>query len=663
MVKTEESLYNMTMGRHKKINKLTAVILTKNSAKDLVELLPTLDWVGRILVVDDNSNDETVEIAKKYGAKVLPLELKDNWADHRNKALRQVQTTWTWFIDADERVTKELAQEIRQALKRPGKIGGFKIPRLDVVAGKKIGRGEIADQSPVRLARAKAGKWKRPVHEYWDVSPVKTLSSPILHYSHNRFGQSVNKIRRYAKIEADYRLANKDQLNILHLLTYPLGKFVHNMVIKKGILDGWRGWYMAILMSYHSFLVRYFQLKHALEPKVVRHPLTRILRIGVFSVLIAYPLGHLTRIQLDQVTAIYVFELIMIVTIGVWVIDVFRRRESVTVPKIGYGLLTFTLALGLSLAVNWQSLAGLILPASLYWFRWILYAVFMLVLWDAKRAGWINLPVRKTLIYMGSAVMVFGWIQYIVIPDMRWLFWFGWDDHYYRMVGTLFDPGYFALIMVLLLLALGSNWRQHTIVRVMTILALMLTYARSGYLVFILGLMIYAMWRGSYKIFLVGVLAFVLLLTPISMLIQPGGEGVNLARTFTVVHRARSVVTGWDIFVNRPIFGIGFNAYRFEVEHLFQPDSKHIPIHPSAPDSSPVLVLATAGIVGFISFVIMIAHWLYLSRGVPWVFTSIAVIIAHSMTNNSFFYPWVLLWIGIMISQTAKSSGRKAHVE
>jgi hypothetical protein len=134
---------------------------------------------------------------------------------------------------------------------------------------------------------------------------------------------------------------------------------------------------------------------------------------------------------------------------------------------------------------------------------------------------------------------------------------------------------------------------------------------------------------------------------------NPGGEGVNLYRTHSVVERARSVVTGWEVFEDNPVWGVGFNAYRTVTRGE---QASPLPDHPSGPDNSFVLVLATAGSVGFVAMVGYVTAVLVIARNNRIIWYSLWAILLHSLTNNTFFYAPVMWWWGMLLVEAELTS-------
>lgn len=232
----------------------TAVILTHNDEDIIKRCLASLAWCKEMVVVDDESTDGTVELAKKLGAQVFSRKLNGDFAGQRNFGLNKVRGEWVLFVDSDEVVSPELAQETQGV---HGEYAGYYLKRKDYFLGKWLTHGETANVKLLRLARKDAGKWVRPVHEIWDVKGnVGELVHPLLHYPHPNVAQFLDEINRYSSVRASYLYSKGVRSAWWHIIAYPKIKFFVNYFWHLGCLDGTAGAIMALMMSFHSFLVR-----------------------------------------------------------------------------------------------------------------------------------------------------------------------------------------------------------------------------------------------------------------------------------------------------------------------------------------------------------------------------------------------------------------------
>lgn len=250
---------------------ISAVVLVKNEGKNIEACLKSLQFYDEIVVIDDFSTDNTVNIAKKYTAHVFQHHLNDDFATQRNFGLQKVKGEWALFVDADERVSPELAEEVKSVTSnklQATRENGFYIKRQDIFLGKSLRFGEAGTIKLLRLAKKNAGKWQRPVHEIWQVQgEVGELQNFLRHTPHPSIREFLTEINHYTTIEANYRMKNgySKLKTVFEVITYPIAKFVYNYFLKLGILDGIPGLIMSVMMSYHSFLVRLKILRSKLE--------------------------------------------------------------------------------------------------------------------------------------------------------------------------------------------------------------------------------------------------------------------------------------------------------------------------------------------------------------------------------------------------------------
>lgn len=269
---------------------------------------------------------------------------------------------------------------------------------------------------------------------------------------------------------------------------------------------------------------------------------------------------------------------------------------------------------------------------GLYLLRWLVYASF----------SNIKIQLFKLLPILGFGMAILGLGQYLLFPDIRGLFPLGWDLHYYRVVGSLLDPGFTGLILVFTLVYLFLN-KFPKLTWIITYLTLALTYSRSSYLAFFIAFSWISYQKRTWKYILVS-----LCLITVTVTVLPraaDGEGVKLERTYSVWARAESWKTAWNIFVQNPILGVGFNTYRYAQNA--SPES-----HAGAGvDSSLLLVLATTGIIGFVIYLKYLKYLWSLGKNDLVLSTSLITVFVHSLFLNSQFYPHVMLWIALLLQR------------
>jgi len=235
---------------------ITVVVLVKNEEKNIVDCLESLSFCDEILVIDDFSSDRTVEIAKEMNGLVSSHKLDNDFSKQRNYALSLAKNDWILFIDADERVSEILKKEIVYKVSE-NKYDGFLIKREDSMWRKKIKHGEVGDTWLLRLGKKNAGKWEGSVHEKWVISDkVGKLTNHIEHYPHQSIEEFVKEVNYYTDLRAKELYSLGVKVKWYSILLYPKAKFLLNYFLKLGFMDGLPGFILAIMMSFHSFLVR-----------------------------------------------------------------------------------------------------------------------------------------------------------------------------------------------------------------------------------------------------------------------------------------------------------------------------------------------------------------------------------------------------------------------
>lgn len=234
--------------------KLSAIILTKNEEKNIKDSLVSLRFCDEIIVIDDYSSDKTTEIAKSLGAKIYKRELNADFSKQRNFGLAKASGDWVLFLDPDERISKDLSEEILDKSKNKN-INGYFFKRYDYLWGKNIKHGEIGTLRILRLAERSAGRWVRSVHEFWQINgKISTLKNPILHYPHQSLSEFISRINFFSDLHAKANFKERKRSNLVRIIFWPIAKFIYGFFFKFGFMDGEVGFVVAIVMSMHSFL-------------------------------------------------------------------------------------------------------------------------------------------------------------------------------------------------------------------------------------------------------------------------------------------------------------------------------------------------------------------------------------------------------------------------
>ncbi len=219
--------------------------------------LESINFADEVIVVVDT--DKKVETPKDKKIKVFARSLNGDFAGQRNFVLENSKSEWIFFVDDDEYIGTELANEILEKVK-DGEMSGYSVNRQDVVYHQILRHGETGDIKILRLGRKTVGEFVRPVHEFWKIKGrVGELSNPLYHVKDHFVSEFIGRMDRYGQIDSQTLSEEGKPFSYVRLLLNPVGKFSLNYFLKKGFLDGYAGLFLAYLMSVQSLCVRVFQ--------------------------------------------------------------------------------------------------------------------------------------------------------------------------------------------------------------------------------------------------------------------------------------------------------------------------------------------------------------------------------------------------------------------
>ena len=240
---------------------LTVVILTRNEAHNVVDCLASVAWADQHVVLDSLSSDNTVDLARQHGATVFQHPFHD-YADQRNTALDLVETEWVFFVDADERATPELAQEVRDVIARRSEVGWW-VPRKNYIFGKWIRHTGWYPDYQLRVLRRSQARYDptRQVHEVVVLDgEAGYLQNTLTHFNYDHVGQFLNKQRVYTDYEARILFEQNIRPKWRSFILQPIREFWRRYVTLQGYRDGGHGLLLSVLMAYFN-LVMYVRLR------------------------------------------------------------------------------------------------------------------------------------------------------------------------------------------------------------------------------------------------------------------------------------------------------------------------------------------------------------------------------------------------------------------
>lgn len=233
---------------------ITAAIITLNEERNLAELLPLLDWVDEVLIIDGGSSDATVAVARSHGCRVVERRF-DGFARQRNHAIQLAIGDWILSLDADERPSPLLAGEIVERTRCP-RHAAYRLPIRSTILGSRLRHSGTQDDRPVRLFRAVAARWAGDVHERLVVDGrVGTLRGWLSHDTQATLDVFLTKMHRYTTLEARRRVAAGRAPRVLDPWLAPPREIFRRLIYKQGLFDGPAGWKFCLLSGLYEWVL------------------------------------------------------------------------------------------------------------------------------------------------------------------------------------------------------------------------------------------------------------------------------------------------------------------------------------------------------------------------------------------------------------------------
>lgn len=234
---------------------LTVAVITWNEEERLRPCLESAAWADEIVVVDSESTDKTVEVARESTDRIW-VRPWSGFAVQKNFALEQATFPWILSLDADERVTPDLRREIERVVLNDGPADGYTIPRKNLFWGGWVRHGRLYPDRQLRLFRRGRGRFvEHAVHESMSVEGrVERLEHPLVHESYRSLEEFLLRSNRYSTLAAAEWVSRGRRVSVGDLFIRPLWRFLSMYVLHRGCLDGWRGALLAALYAHYVFL-------------------------------------------------------------------------------------------------------------------------------------------------------------------------------------------------------------------------------------------------------------------------------------------------------------------------------------------------------------------------------------------------------------------------
>ncbi|MEK7521461.1 MAG: O-antigen ligase family protein [Patescibacteria group bacterium] len=387
----------------------------------------------------------------------------------------------------------------------------------------------------------------------------------------------------------------------------------------------------------------------------------------LFLYLISFPFGQLASFQLFPQARIHLIDVFAAILVLAYLSDILWKRlpvkkqtktnqVSFSGPLFSFlAIAAFTLTLG-SVYENPKT----ILVGGMYLGRLALYVLLYKAI-----AHTLNLEKKKeelretlynSLIILGFFISLIGLVGYFLYPDTKALSEYGWDNHYYRLIGPFLDPAFTGILIVLSLVAIWfkgwktTGWQAVAFVLfLINWIALALTYSRASFVgaaAFFLTAFVV-----QRKLILISAVTALFILTYYLLPHPNKSTGTDLGRTQTISSRFDNYKNAINIAKDNPLFGVGYNLFKPSLQN----DEKLVHAG-SGIHSSLLFVLTTTGVVGLLVYlvfwakVIQYSWWAKEGKFAKVLLCSVAALLAHSLFDNSLFYPWVMGWLAILLA-------------
>jgi len=253
------------MGETDERLKISVYMITRNNERTLEKALASVTWADEIVVVDSFSTDKTLEICRRFTDRVIQRP----WPGFREQYQHAADLTthpWVMFIDADEEISQELADEIQRVVKEGEKsFDGFIIYRRTYYLGRWIRHGAWYPDYEIRLYRREKGRWEGGLHAKIVVDGnVSSLKHEILHYTYRDISDQIRTLDLYSRIEAEDMLKAGERFHLFKLLFRPPFRLLKEYLLKQGFRDGIPGVVIIVVTMFYVFIkhAKLWELTH-----------------------------------------------------------------------------------------------------------------------------------------------------------------------------------------------------------------------------------------------------------------------------------------------------------------------------------------------------------------------------------------------------------------
>ena len=242
---------------------VSLVIITLNEEKNIERCINSASWCNDIVVIDSFSSDKTAEVAKKLGARVYSEKWR-GYGEQKNLGTSMALNEWVLSLDADEALSPQLSEELKNLVSSNPKKDAYECPRRSWYMGRWIFHGGWYPDLQTRFFNRTAAKWSTSkVHERLIASSTERLNSELLHWPFESLAHQIEKNNKYSSLGAQEQKHQGRQFSLLKLIFKPAIKFIETYIFKLGFLDGLPGFIIAVRAGYsvHLKMAKLYELE------------------------------------------------------------------------------------------------------------------------------------------------------------------------------------------------------------------------------------------------------------------------------------------------------------------------------------------------------------------------------------------------------------------
>lgn len=258
------------------MEKISAVLLTRNEERNIERCLQSIDWVDEIVIVDTGSTDRTLLFAEGFSPIIVRGDISKGFAHNRNLGNDSATHDWILKMEPDEVVPEALRAEILERIEAPDRADGYYAPRKNYFGPKWIRGCGWYPMPQIRLFDKRKARWKGIVHEWLEIQGrTANLNTDVIHYSYEDIQQYFHKFNLYTSFDA--RRLKEDGLRITpwnmpsRFFLRPLLSFLKSFILQKGWKDGFYGYAVSLFSAFYV-MVKYMKLYEIQKDEKTNRP-------------------------------------------------------------------------------------------------------------------------------------------------------------------------------------------------------------------------------------------------------------------------------------------------------------------------------------------------------------------------------------------------------